>query len=267
MDKNESLAWNKVAKWYDSLVGETGSEYHQNVIFPSLIKSLGDKKIAGKTVIDLACGQGVLCRQLSNLGAKVTGIDIAPALVRMAKKRKLNNDNEPSYITADVTKLLSQNGNLKLDLKSEYYDYATVVLAIQNINPLSPLFKAVSKLLKKGGSLIIVMMHPCFRIPQYSNWQFNDEKHRQERIMWKYLNSETIEILSKPSNKANSEITYHYHRPINAYINSASKYGLYLEEIQELASNKKEQKGIKSEAIELAKSEIPMFLSMKFTKL
>lgn len=266
MANEESMAWNRVAKWYDALVGSEGSEYHRNVIFPSLITLLGDKKIKDKKVIDLACGQGVLCRELASLGADVTGVDISPSLLKSAKKRKLGIENEPKYITANVTKMLSQNGNLKFDLPSEAFDYATIILAIQNIDPMTQVFKAASKLLKKGGSLIIVMMHPCFRIPKYSDWEFDNKNHRQNRIMWKYLNSETIEIVTNPG-KENSEVTYHYHRPLKAYINTMAQYGLYLTKVEELVSNKKEQKSNKSEAIELAKSEFPLFLCLKATKL
>ena len=38
------------------------------------------------------------------------------------------------------------------------------------------------------------MMHPCFRIPKSSDWNWNDSKHRQERVLWNYLGSHEVQI-------------------------------------------------------------------------
>ncbi|MFA7100497.1 MAG: class I SAM-dependent methyltransferase [Bacilli bacterium] len=264
---DDSFRWNKVANWYDALVGEEGSEFHRFVIFPNLIDLMGGKKehdLEGKKVVDIACGQGVLCRLLSSLGCETLGIDISPTLVRMAKKRSPSVTN-PAYVTADCTKLLSNNGNLKFDLKENYYDYATIVLSIQNISPMAPLLKASNKLLKKGGSLIITMMHPCFRIPQYADWQFNDKEKRQERVIWKYLENTEIKIKQNPSENDSAE-TIHYHRPLKSYINALANAGFMISKVDELITYKQEQKGVRSEMIMQAKKEFPMFLVIKATK-
>lgn len=151
---NKNLGWNNVSSWYDNLVGDEGSEYHRFVIFPAIQKILDREKenIKNLKIIDLACGQGVFCRTLRKSSIKeITGIDISSSLIRQAKKRGSDNIN---YVTADITKLLSQNGNLKYDLKSDYYDYLTIILSIQNISPITPVFKAASKLLKKVAQLL-----------------------------------------------------------------------------------------------------------------
>src|SRR5690348_234091 len=77
--------WGEVADWYDQLVGESGSEYHREVVLPGVLRLLDPKP--GQKVIDLACGQGVLCRILHTKGAEVTGIDAADGLIRAARER------------------------------------------------------------------------------------------------------------------------------------------------------------------------------------
>lgn len=42
------------------------------------------KPLAGKTVLDVGCGAGLLCEPLARLGAEVTGVDAAPANVEAA---------------------------------------------------------------------------------------------------------------------------------------------------------------------------------------
>ena len=43
------------------------------------------RRVSGKTVIDIGCGEGRFCRLLAKLGATVTGIDITEALIERAR--------------------------------------------------------------------------------------------------------------------------------------------------------------------------------------
>jgi 2-polyprenyl-3-methyl-5-hydroxy-6-metoxy-1,4-benzoquinol methylase len=258
--------WNEVGDWYDALVQDQGSEYHQQVIFPSLLPLIAKKESDFKDlkIVDLGCGQGVLTRKLANLGADCTGIDLAPSLIAIAKRR--GSDSSPiKYIKADITDLLSNNSNLKFDLSAESFDYATLVLTIQNLEAIRSVFKASYKLLKKSGSLIIVMMHPAFRIPKHADWFFDEKLSRQGRIIYQYLSANKIEITTHPGT-IDSPLTYHFHRPLKYYINALASEGFIISFIDELITHKKEQKSAKSEALEAAKKEIPMFMIIKASK-
>ena len=59
--------------WYDQLVGESGSEYHREVVLPGVLRLINPQP--GQRVLDIACGQGVFCRLLEKRGAEVTGVD------------------------------------------------------------------------------------------------------------------------------------------------------------------------------------------------
>ncbi|HHU28184.1 TPA: class I SAM-dependent methyltransferase [bacterium] len=270
VNKHKKTHWGSVASWYDDYIGQEGSEFHQTIIMPGIVKMLRStyKSVEGLNIIDFACGQGVLCRYLSKRGARCTGIDLAKELIDKAKER--SNETNIDYLVGDVTSLLNEDGSLKFGLKENSFDAITIVLAIQNISPLTPVWKAAYSLLKKGGSLIIVMMHPCFRIPQSSDWNFNNDLHRQERVLWRYLVSHEVSIDAHPGKKASgkkSASTIHFHRPLQSYINTLGNARLYIEHIDEWVSNKKEQEGVKSEELMRAKSEIPMFLAIQARKL
>jgi trans-aconitate methyltransferase len=49
-----------------------------------LIGMLGPKP--GETILDLGCGDGVLAAEIQRFGAKVIGVDEAPAMVDAARK-------------------------------------------------------------------------------------------------------------------------------------------------------------------------------------
>src|SRR5436305_13803297 len=88
--------WDKVADWYDQLVGESGSEYHRQVVLPGVLRMLSLQP--GEKAIDIACGQGVLCRILHERGVEMTGVHAATELIDAARQR---GPTENPYDAAD----------------------------------------------------------------------------------------------------------------------------------------------------------------------
>src|SRR5579862_8753921 len=130
--------WGTVAKWYDNLIGESGSEYHREVVLPGVMRMLAPQ--TGESAVDIACGQGVLCRMLQERGVEITGIDAAKELIDAARERGPQNIR---YFVGDAR-------DLKF-LASWQFNCAACVLAIQNINPIQPVFAEVSRILKPMG--------------------------------------------------------------------------------------------------------------------
>ena len=87
--------WGDVADWYDQLVGESGSEYHREVVLPGTLRLLAAKP--GDHVLDLACGQGVLCRLLAAKQIEATGVDAAAELICAAKNRAVPEASTYSF--------------------------------------------------------------------------------------------------------------------------------------------------------------------------
>lgn len=270
--------WNEVADWYDQLVGQEGSDYQQHVIFPGIQQLLGlfemGRKDVRPRVLDLACGQGALCRKLAMLKCPVVGIDAAPALVEAAQRREAKDALGITYLTADATKLPisepSTSGTgvppVVAELTPASFDAITIVLAIQNMQPLTPIWRSCHTLLKPGGSLILVMMHPCFRVPQKSDWHWDVAKNQQSRLISQYLTSTKIDIQTHPGLAAHGKSdssTTHFHRPLQAYINTLGSAGLLIDHIDEWPSHKKSQTGPRQEELDRSRNEIPMFLAIK----
>src|SRR3954465_471487 len=96
--------WGQVAEWYDELVGESGSEFHRNVVLPGVMRMLPLER--GQAFLDVACGQGVLCRLMASRGVNCTGVDAATDLVRIARERGAQVNGEgagtQSYQVADA---------------------------------------------------------------------------------------------------------------------------------------------------------------------
>ena len=277
-----STHWGEVADWYDQFVGDEGSEYHQKIILPGVMRLLemkSDHSKGPRAILDLACGQGVLSRKLAALGHAVVGLDAAAPLIESARNRNQAEKLSVRYEVADPTKLLADNGKLAVDLtppgatKFEGFDAITCILAIQNMTPLSPIWQACRTALVPGGSLILVMMHPCFRIPQKSDWIWEDKGSggvgAQGRVIYEYLASSKIEIQTHPGQAAHGKVspsTAHFHRPLQAYINTLGNAGLFIDHIEEWVSHKSSQPGPKKAALDHARNQIPLFLALRARK-
>ncbi len=77
-------SYDQIASWYDESV-RNGSLIH-DLVLPGIFTLLGN--IAGQYICDLACGQGVLTRQLAQRGATVVDIDLLQQLLQIASKNE-----------------------------------------------------------------------------------------------------------------------------------------------------------------------------------
>ncbi len=253
LQKNLRTDWGDVAGWYDTLVGESGSEYQQQVVFPGVLRLLAP--VAGQQVVDIACGQGVFCRALHGRGVEVSGIDAAAELIRVARER---GPADIRYQQGDAQKL----GFLPADR----FDSATCILAIQNMHPLPPVVAGVARLLKSGGRFVIAMMHPCFRGAKQTSWGWDDENKIQYRRVDRYLIPRKTPIITHPGS-APDQYTWTMDRPISAYVKAMRQAGLLVDAIEEWPSHKTSNSGPRAAAENISRREIPMFLAIRALKI
>jgi ubiquinone/menaquinone biosynthesis C-methylase UbiE len=254
---NPATHWGDVAEWYDTLVGEEGSEYHRQVVLPGAIRLLAAKP--GDDVLDIACGQGVLCRMLARLGIQATGVDAAPDLIRMAKDR--NGQLEP----AAVKPIYHLNDARDLSRFPEnHFAAAACLLAIQNLNPINPVFTGVARALKPMGRLVIAMMHPAFRSPKESHWGWDAAAGVQFRRVDRYLIPRKVPIVTNPGKSG--DYTWTFHKPIEAYVKALRNAGLLVDALEEWPSHKTSTSGPRAAAENTARKEIPMFLAIRALK-
>jgi ubiquinone/menaquinone biosynthesis C-methylase UbiE len=244
--------WGDVADWYDQLVGESGSEYHRHVVLPGVTRMLAPQP--GQKMIDIACGQGVLCRLLRERGADVTGVDAAAPLIESARRR---GPQDVRYHVADARDLSF--------LPESAFEAAACVLAIQNINPIQPVCEGVARILKPFGRFVIVMMHPCFRGAKESSWGWDERAKVQYRRVDRYLLPRKSPIVTHPGQSAEL-YTWTFHKPIESYAKSIRNASLLIDTIEEWPSHKTSTSGPRAAAENVARKEIPMFMAIRAVK-
>ncbi len=246
---SKQTLWDQASRWYDSLVGMSGSDYHQTIVMPGVFKMLDLK--SGRRVLDLACGQGVFSRYLLEKRIKPEGLDSSEELLRMARSRSIKTIPYHLGDASDATLL-----------KDQEFDGIACLLAVQNMENIEPVFKNIARWLKPKGKFVMVLTHPCFRIPRQTHWGWDDDKKMEYRRIDRYANEMKIPILTPPFiDKVNFTMTYH--RPLQNYFSALLKAGLCVDSLEEWMSNKESAPGKRSRAENRARKEVPLFMAIR----
>lgn len=247
-------SWEPVEKWYNQAVGEEGLYYHKQIILPGVLRLMDLKNTPAPGVLDLACGQGILARQL-HANIPYTGIDISTSLVKAAKE--LDKNAKHHYLVGDATK--------PLPLKNQLFSHVTVILALQNIEHPLQLFQEANKHLLAQGKLILVLNHPCFRIPRQSSWQVDESKKLQYRRLDRYFTPIKIPIQAHPSKGEKSAETWSFHYSLSAYTAWLREAGFVIEVLEEWCSDKVST-GAVAKMENRSRAEFPLFLTIVASK-
>jgi 2-polyprenyl-3-methyl-5-hydroxy-6-metoxy-1,4-benzoquinol methylase len=148
-------AWSTNAEFWDERMAE-GNDFFSILVWPSVEKLLGP--VAGRRLLDVACGNGLTSRRLASAGAKVTALDFSEPMIDLARKRSGWSDID--YRVMDAT-----NRQALLDLGIETFDGALCNMALMDMADIGPLMSALASLIRPNGRFVFSVMHPCFNNP------------------------------------------------------------------------------------------------------
>jgi 2-polyprenyl-6-hydroxyphenyl methylase/3-demethylubiquinone-9 3-methyltransferase len=99
--------------------------------------------LEGKTALDVGCGAGLLTEPLARLGAKVTGIDASPEVIRVAREHAGSMGLEIDFRSGDVQEF---DGS---------YDLITAMEVIEHVADPAAFVNALAKRVAPNGLLIL----------------------------------------------------------------------------------------------------------------
>lgn len=245
--------WGTVASWYDGHLKDDDT-YHAKVVAPNLIRLTHLKP--SESLLELGCGQGYFLEKFYQYSKNLTGVDLGGELIAIAKR----NNPKVEYLTASADDQTLLEGRV--------FDVVTVVLALQNMKDLSGVMNNVRRLLAPGGRVLIVLNHPAFRIPQFSDWTYDEKRGTQSRRVDAYLSEKEISIDMNPGSAkpADKKVTPSFHRPLQVYAKAFAKAGFAISKIEEWISHKESQPGPRAQAENAARKEFPMFMCLELRR-
>ena len=111
-------------------------------------------QVDGLRVLDVACGHGLIARDMARRGAQVVGVDVASRLLQRAEALEARRPLGISYLHADAT--------LPGLLAGEFFDVIVCNFGLSDIDNLDDLCINVARLLAPGGRFVFSILHPCF---------------------------------------------------------------------------------------------------------
>lgn len=135
----------ELAAWY---ADREQDDLAENAIVTGLLDLLGD--LVGKAVLDAGCGEGFFARILAARGARVTGIDIAPRLIALARER--DPQGTIAYRVADLSRPLP-------DLAGQF-DLIGSHLALNDVADHRGFAEGLATLSKPGGRAALAFNNP-----------------------------------------------------------------------------------------------------------
>ncbi|MEJ2393528.1 MAG: bifunctional 2-polyprenyl-6-hydroxyphenol methylase/3-demethylubiquinol 3-O-methyltransferase UbiG [Candidatus Thiodiazotropha sp.] len=139
VSKFEELA----ARWWD-----THSEFKPlHEINPLRLGYIdGLTSLAGKKVLDVGCGGGILSESMAAKGADVTGIDMGEAPLQVARLHLLESGLDVHYDRIPVERLAAE--------QPESFDVVTCMEMLEHVPDPASVIEACSRLVKPGGHVI-----------------------------------------------------------------------------------------------------------------
>ena len=154
---------------YDSFASEFldhASEGFYNAHYdrPACLDLLGD--VAGKRVLDAACGPGLYAEELVTRGASVVGFDQSPAMIELCRSRVPTGE----FRVHDLADQLEWMDDASFDL-------ILLALAIEYVDDRVNALRELRRVLSPRGALVMSRQHPT------ADWLSNGGSYFDTRII------------------------------------------------------------------------------------
>ncbi len=206
--------YNDFADEYAEMVTKrenAGVEHDPVAIMPEFLNVIGD--VTGLTVLDAGCGEGYLSRILADRGAKVTGIDIAPRLIQIARAK--DRAGRITFRVADISQGLPDFPN--------HFDLIASHLVMNDVFDYQNFLRTLGTVAKHGGRLVFTMNNPySFIIRNHLTNYFDTGKAYPYRGMTK----EGVKV-------------HFYQRTFSEYLNDCLSAGFQLQRLVDLPTPEK----------------------------
>jgi ubiquinone/menaquinone biosynthesis C-methylase UbiE len=192
---------------YDAVADFYVSNFSEaDAVLLTLIDMAGP--VAGRAVLDLACGHGRAARELAARGAEVLGVDLSGELLERAAPGI-------RYVQGDAAR--------PEWLGDERFDVVVCSFALSDIDDLDGALRTVKMALRPGGVFVFSLLHPCFPGGAGVAGAWPEDSSYYEQGWWR-TGSESATLRRQVG--AN-------HRMLSTYVNALARHGLAITEMRE----------------------------------
>jgi len=155
----------------DKQYNQFAKDFSDSVNLPLISRNIFYKTLGtdleGKSLLDIACGDGVDLVYYKNLGAKVSGVDASEELIGIAKSKLPENDIRVGLLES-------------LPYENDSFDIVLSKYAIQTSENIEESLNEISRVAKSGALIIYLVTHPIRQFLEKKS-KFRDY-YKQEKV-------------------------------------------------------------------------------------
>jgi ubiquinone/menaquinone biosynthesis C-methylase UbiE len=212
---SDRAAYDEIAEWYDTWIGTHAMG--DDPFFWAVAELMGD--VAGRDVLDLACGQGRVARPLAALGAHIPAVDVSRRLLAIAERHEAAAPCGITYRHSDARSLTG--------IPDAAFDGVLCNLALMDIADLTPTLSSVARVLRPGGWFVFSILHPCYHTGLSYEVRTEDGAMR---AVGRYFTEGHWRSDRRPGPPGKVGA---YHRTLSTYVNELTAAGLPVEALRE----------------------------------
>ena len=171
--------------------------------------------VGGERVLDLACGHGVVARELARRGAAVVGLDLSSGLLDRARALESESPLGVRYVHGSAT-----DDDVLAD---ERFDVVVSNYGLSDIDDLDGVCTTVARVLVPGGRFVFSILHPCFAGDDLASGTWPTDGTYYDEGWWRAGGA-----LSTLRREVGAN-----HRMLSTYVNALTSHGLAVEAMVE----------------------------------
>jgi 2-polyprenyl-6-hydroxyphenyl methylase/3-demethylubiquinone-9 3-methyltransferase len=102
--------------------------------------------LAGRQVLDVGCGGGLIAEGMARRGARVTGVDLSPQAIEVARLHALEAGIRVDYRVAGVETLVASHAGI--------FDLVTCLEMLEHVPDPAAALAAIARLVRPGGDVV-----------------------------------------------------------------------------------------------------------------
>lgn len=198
--------WTSLADWWlDELASDAA---YEEQILPLALDLIDPQR--GDRCLDIGCGEGRLMEAVAKQGAIPIGVDVSGELLQRASQfgRVYQRRIPPLDFLEDAA-----------------VDRAAIVLVLEHLPDEAAVFNEVARVVRRGGSLAVVLNHPLWTAPDSSPIQYEGSE-----ILWRPGRYFSRGWSDEPAGEGTVRF---FHRSLAELFNAASDTGWSLDRVVE----------------------------------
>jgi ubiquinone/menaquinone biosynthesis C-methylase UbiE len=258
LNQEANAIWERISGPWDDEMGPIGESFFTQVSDPVADRLLDLK--SGEVALDIACGAGRYARHMAEKGVTTIGVDHAEEFLSRARAMSEKSGIDVKFKHVDATDF-----DQLIALGEEKFDAINCTMGLMNMASLTPLARAIPRLLKPGGRFVFIVAHPVFGRASARRVVEDDHSTGTQRhsiTSWDYLDA-TPDMGFSHRNQ--TEKQYFFDRPIEMLLNVFFEHGMVMDRLEEPAFHD-EMKGSRSTAWANFKL-MPFFMAVRLRRI